>query len=258
MSVRTAPVAGRWFQAESEPDAPVRLFLFHYAGSGSSIYRDWPPLLPADISTQCVQLPGRQDRHSETAFTEVEPLIETLAEEITDELDDRPYAFFGHCMGALLAYRLTVAVRERGGPAPVLLGTSAWAPVGFRTPPVEQLDVPEAEIVEWARGLGSLPEEILNDREMLELMLPAMRADLAVCASYQDDSAAVPCPIVSYSATRDPLVAPEAMSSWATRSPDYLGNRLFQGGHFFVHDETLPITADFVRLLRRQVTETAR
>ncbi|MER8187630.1 alpha/beta fold hydrolase [Kitasatospora sp. NPDC094015] len=255
MADRTAPVTGRWFQAESDPDAPTRLFLFHYAGSGASIYREWLPLLPADVSAQFIQLPGRQDRLKEQPFTEIEPLIEQLADEFEAELDDRPFAFFGHCMGSLLSYRLAEEIGRRGGPAPVLLGASAWAPVGFRTPPVEQLDVPEEEIVEWARGLGSLPEEILKDRQTLDMMMPTMRADLLVCASYQDDGAPVRCPIVSYSATKDPLVEPAAMASWAPRTPEYLGNRVFPGGHFFLHQETLSITADFVRLLRRQVSE---
>ncbi|SNX58046.1 surfactin synthase thioesterase subunit [Streptomyces sp. TLI_55] len=257
----TEPVAAgadRWFQPESAPEAGTRIFLLHYAGSGASIYRDWPPLIPADVSTQAIQLPGRQERLGEPMFTDVGPLVETLADCVTAELDGRPYAVFGHCMGALLAYRLTVELAERGEQPPVLLGASAWAPQGFRTPAPEQLRVPQSELVEWARGLGSLPEAILNDTEALGLMMPAMRADLEVCASYHDDAAEVPCPIVTYSADKDPLVDPEAMDSWVPRTTSYLGNRLFRGGHFFLHEETTTITADFVRLLLGRAAAAAR
>ncbi|MFH9983142.1 thioesterase II family protein [Streptomyces sp. NPDC017179] len=252
----TEPVAAltdRWFQPESTPDAETRIFLLHYAGSGASIYHDWPPRIPADVSVQCVQLPGRQERLDEDMFTDVEPLVQTLADCFTAELDGRPYAVFGHCMGALIGYRVTVELHERGEQPPVLLGASAWAPKGFRTPPPEQLQVPQSELVDWARGLGSLPESILNNAEALDLMMPAMRADLAVCASYQDDDAIVPCPVVTYSADRDPLVDPEAMASWVPRTKSYLGNRLFQGGHFFLHEQTTSITADYVRLTLGQV-----
>ncbi|SDO37263.1 thioesterase II family protein [Actinacidiphila guanduensis] len=254
MTDPVAAVADRWFQPETAPDAETRVFLFHYAGSGASIYRDWPPLIPADISTQCIQLPGRQERLNESMFTDVVPLVETIADRISAELDGRPYAVFGHCMGALIGYRLTVELAERGEQAPVLLGASAWAPKGFRTPPPEQLQVPQEKVVEWARGLGSLPDAVVNDPEAISLMMPAMRADLEVCASYADDGAAVPCPIVTYSADHDPLVDPEAMASWVPRTENYLGNRLFRGmGHFFIHEETTSITADFVRLLRGRV-----
>ncbi|WP_405691698.1 thioesterase II family protein [Streptomyces sp. NBC_01185] len=249
MTDPVAAVADRWFQPESAPDASTRIFLLHYAGSGASVYHDWPQLIPADVSTQCVQLPGRQERLKEEMFTDIGPLVDTLADHLSAELDGRPYAVFGHCMGALVAYRLTVELHERGEQAPLLLGASAWAPKGFRTPPVEQLQLPQADLVEWARGLGSLPEAILNDTEALDMMMPAMRADLEVCASYEDDDAAVPCPVVTYSADHDPLVDPQAMESWAPRTGSYLGNRLFRGGHFFLHQETTSITADFVRLL---------
>ncbi len=257
MIEQVGTAADRWFQSETAPDAATRLFLFHYAGSGASIYRDWPALVPADVSIQCVQLPGRQERLAEGLFTDIGPLVETLADHLSGELDGRPYAMFGHCMGALIAYRLAVALGDWGEQRPALLGASAWAPVGFHTPPPEQLRVPQSELVEWARGLGSLPASILADEETISLMMPAMRADLEICASYADDGASVGCPIVSYSADHDPLVAPAAMSSWAPRTDSFLGNRLFRGGHFFIHEETTSITTDFVRLLRGHVGSSA-
>jgi surfactin synthase thioesterase subunit len=205
----------------------------HYAGSGASVYHDWPPQIPADVSVQCVQLPGRQERFGEDMFTDVEPLVQTLADCFTAELDGRPYAVFGHCMGALIGYRVTVELHERGERSPVLLGASAWAPKGFRTPPPSSSRCRRAN--SWTG--------------------PVDWAHLEVCASYQDDDATVPCPVVTYSADKDPLVEPEAMASWV-RTKSYLGNRLFQGGHFFLHEQTTSITADFVRLLLGRVAGT--
>jgi len=244
--------SGRWFhQADSRPDASLRLFLFHYAGNGPSMYREWCDLVPADIELQMLHLPGRQERRAEPAYTDIGPLTEALHEAFVAELDDRPYAFFGHSMGALLAYRLAHAVSAAGDPGPVLMAASGWAPVGFRTPGPELMDMPEERIVEWAKGLGSMPKEIIEDREMLALIIPAMRSDLAVCVSYTDDDAGVRCPIVSYSGRSDPLMTPGAMNSWIPRTPEYLGNCEFPGGHFFMHEQGLAITGDVTRLLRR-------
>jgi surfactin synthase thioesterase subunit len=252
MSSQTVPASGRWLQpAEVDQQAPLRIFLFHYAGGGASMWRDWPQVLPADIAVQCIQLPGRQERFGEAAHTDFDALIGAIREELSAELDDRPYAFLGHCMGAQIAYRTAVAIERSGAPGPSLIGVAAWAPDGFYTVPPERADLPEEDLIRWVRGLGSLPADAYADPELLSLVIPAMRADLLACASYVDDGARVSCPIVAYSAKEDPLLARGAMASWASRTPEYLGNCEFPGGHFFIHEETVALAVDFARLFRR-------
>src|SRR6266545_4549340 len=206
MSNQVAPMSGRWFQpAEVDPDARLRIFLFHYAGGGASMWHDWPPMLPVDISCQTIQLPGRQERLGEAAYTDMDTLGEAIRAELAGELDDRPYAFLGHCMGAQVAYRTAVAIERSGASGPALLGACAWAPRGFYTVPPERADLPQEQLLAWVRSLGSLPEDAYSD--------PA---------------------------------------------PEYLGNCEFPGGHFFVHQETLAMTADFVRLFRRYAAAVLR
>ncbi|WP_405017537.1 thioesterase domain-containing protein [Kitasatospora sp. NBC_00070] len=253
----TTPTAtGQWLQpAEIRPDATIRLFLFPHAGSGGTIYRNWHEYLPSDIAHQIVQLPGREKRLGETAFTEIEPLVEAAYEAIADDLDDRPYAFFGHCLGAQLAYRVSLLMARDGQPAPVLIGASGWAPEGFSQVTYEQSLMPEPELVTWMRTLGSFPEEVYGNQDLLSMIVPALRADLAVVSTYVDDGAATNCPIVAYSGKSDPLMDPGAMASWDKRSPDYLGNSEFVGDHFYIDhaEHALAVTSDLVRHLRRAV-----
>lgn len=238
-----------WFQpAAVDLDAPLRLFLFHYAGAGSSVYHDWFGLLPADVAAQAIQLPGRQERRAEPTHTEVGSLVTALVDEFVPELDGRPYALFGHSMGALVAYRLALALTAEGD-GPALLGVSGWTPAGFAMPTAADAALPDEGIVARMRELGALPGHA--DPDMLALAVPAMRADVAVCASYVDDDAKLDCPVVAYSGAADRLMSPAAMAAWAARSPDYLGNRVFPGGHFFVDEQALAITTDLVPLLRR-------
>ncbi|MFJ1996506.1 alpha/beta fold hydrolase [Streptomyces sp. DASNCL29] len=252
MTTSPTSILGRWFQpAETDPEAASRLFLFPHAGSGASIYRDWPPLIPGDIAHQTVQLPGRQDRLGEETFVEMVPLVEALCEALLAELDDRPYAFFGHCLGAQLAYRIAVELEARGERGPVLLGASGWAPEGFLTVTLEQANMPEEELLAWIRSLGSVPKEIMDDPKALATVIPAMRADLAVVASYVDDAARVPCPVATYSGRSDQLMQHGAMESWTPRTPSYLGNSEFQGDHFYINDNALAVVSDLVRHLRR-------
>src|SRR3954466_4221859 len=157
MTAMTASL-GEWFQpVEPDPDAGIRLFLLPHAGSGAIIYRDWADLLPSDISAQAVTLPRRHHRREEPAIAEWDPLLDALLEAVLAELDDRPFAFFGHCLGAQLAFRMTIRMAEENLARPMLLGMSGWAPLGFFIPTPEQVHMPEAELVEWIKKLGSFP-----------------------------------------------------------------------------------------------------
>ncbi|WP_018348361.1 thioesterase II family protein [Longispora albida] len=247
---------GDWFwPTEPDPDATIRLFMFPYAGGSAPIFEEWRPLFPADVSMQAVQLPGRFNRGSEPRHRDMEPLVEAVAEAFMSELDHRPYALFGHSMGALLAYRLAVRLEEETGAGPVLLGAAGWSPEGFTMPSMELVNLPQPELVDWIVNLGSLPPAAYAP-EVLDLTVPPVRADLEICAKYLDDGARVSCPIVSYSGRDDPLHDRSGPGSWAGRTPEFLGNSEFPGGHFFLYDAVLPIAADLTRHLLR-AAETA-
>jgi surfactin synthase thioesterase subunit len=248
-------VTSRWFLPEADPVAPIRLFLFPHAGSGGLIYRPWPTLLPDNIAYQVVQLPGREMRRNEPAFFEIEPLIEALYEALADELDERPYAFFGHCLGAQLAYRVTLALERDGLRGPVLLAASGWTPVGFEVPTVEQAHMPEPELIRWMKSLGSFPAETFDDPELLAMIIPALRADIELSTTYVDDGAPIDCPIVAYSGQSDPLMAADAMSAWIPRTSAFLGHSTYPGGHFYIdnNENRVAVITDLTRHLARQL-----
>jgi surfactin synthase thioesterase subunit len=251
---------GHWFQpVEVSSDAPLRLFLFPHAGSGGAIYRNWDALLPQDFAHQIVSLPGREKRTGEPAFTEIEPLVEALHEAVLEELDDRPYAFFGHCLGAQLAYRVAVGMKRDGDRGPVLIGASGWAPEGFAQSTYEQSQMPEPDLIEWMKTLGSFPDDVYGDTEVMDMIIPVLRADLAVCATYVDDCGEVTCPIVSYSGRSDPLMSSGAMASWRPRTPSYLGNSEFAGDHFYIdnREHAVAVISDLTRHLQRALAAAA-
>ncbi|GII76188.1 oleoyl-ACP hydrolase [Sphaerisporangium rufum] len=245
------PAARDWLlPAAADPAAAARLLLFHHAGGGASAYREWPGLLPSDLAVQRVQLPGRQERRREAPYDRLDPLVAALTALLAAEPDGRPYAFFGHSMGALLAYRTAVALERAGRPGPALLAVSGWAPAGApdRPPAAAMTD---AEVAGWMRALGALPREVDADPDALAAAVRTMRADLAVCESHRDDGARLGCPIVVYGGRDDPLVPAGALREWAARTGRPLGTRIFPGGHFFLHDHGQAVTADLVSLLRR-------
>lgn len=254
------PTPMRWLRpAEADPEARARLFLFHHAGASAAAYASWTAHLTSDISAQAVQLPGRQERSCETPYTRLEPLVGAVADVIGPDLDERPYALFGHSMGALLAFRTAVALTVRGWPAPVLLAVSGWAPEGFSPlePPVDDEYTPPAQLALTAmRGLGdALPPEIEGDPDTLSAVARAMVADTSVCAGYRDDGAGVACAIVAYAGRDDPLLEPGAMRSWAARTPRYLGCRTFLGRHYYLREHAATVAAELAQLLRRHALD---
>jgi surfactin synthase thioesterase subunit len=250
------PAAHRWLHpTDPEPEAATRLFLLHHRGGAATAYRHWPALLPSDIACQAVQLPGRQERRHEAPYTRLAPLVRDLAHVLADSLDERPYAVFGHSMGALLGYRVAVEMHRQGLPSPALLAVSGWAPRGFATVPGGGPPEPEAMPAFMAR-LGSLPAQVGDDPHLLDDAVRAMSADGAVCDDHLDDGAAVDCPVVAYTGREDPLLAPCAMRTWAGRTPEYLGCRQFPGDHFYLNAQTAALTADLVQLLRRYAVTT--
>lgn len=249
-------VGGRWFTPGDPPaDARIRLFLFAHAGSGAAVYRSWRKLLPAGVGAQAVTLPGRQGRRTEPLATDWDALLADVHAAVLAELDDRPYALFGHCLGAQLAYRIAVALEENGDPPPALIGVSGWAPRGFFRAPEDHHLIPRQEMVDWIINLGAIPAELRADEDMLDIVIPPVIADFQVAAQYQDDGAVVSAPLVSYGGTADSLKEElDANASWAERTSDYLGHSDFPGGHFYINDQGPAVAADFAGHLTRAMT----
>lgn len=236
---------------DSDSEAEATVFLFHYSGGGVSMYSRWPDWTPPSVQCRRVQLPGRQDREAERPFTAIGPLVDAVCDVLAGELDDRPFVLFGHSMGALLAYRVALTLERSAAQHPALVGVSGWAPEGFQGPNRSLAGATDETIANLIERLGAAPAEDLARTALPPSSVTAMRADLAVCASYLDDGLAVRCPLVAYAGREDPFLAPGAMRSWQARGSPFLGVREFPGGHFFIHDQGPGIAADLVQLLRQ-------
>ena len=193
----------RWLRPLRADSAAVTdLFLFPYSGAGVSLFSDWPQALPRSVNCWGVQLPGRQDRLQEEAALDLTSLLHDLVQILGPEVDERPYALFGHSMGSLLSYRLAVELPAAGYPAPVLLAVSGWSPIGFRRPVEAPLS--HAAALEWLAATHGLPREVLAGPDALDSLVPPLIADLGVVSGYRDDDAHVDCPVLVFAGRDDP------------------------------------------------------
>lgn len=228
--------AGAWFQfPRSVDDACLELFCFPHAGSGASAYRDWPAHMPASVSICAVQLPGRESRFTEPALDSAESVVDALLPALTSRLGRRSFAFFGHSMGALLAFETAMRLQRLNLPGPVrLLVSGCGAPhLPDRGPPLKGL-ADDAFVAELRR-MNGMPREILSNAELLEVLLPVLRADTALCEDYvRDVGPRLACPISAYGGTDDYRVDPAALDAWREHTVSSFTSRMFAGGHFFI------------------------
>ncbi|MGE5672905.1 MAG: thioesterase II family protein [Mycobacterium leprae] len=217
------------------PGAAVRLFCFPWAGGGASVYRRWAEALPGTIEVCAVQLPGRESRFREIAYQTMEGLIPDLCDGIWPYLT-RPYAFFGHSMGATVAFELARQIRRKGLPGPRrLLVSGARAPqLPEGRPPLHLLPQPQF----WqavCRLNGMAPEVTAND-ELCQLLTPMLRADFSVCETYRfHPEAPLDSPITALGGDQDRLVTVDRLVQWGEQTTGEFRLHLFSGDHFFVN-----------------------
>lgn len=227
----------------------LRLFAFPYAGAGTSVFSSWPRAIPADVELCGVQMPGREGRLGEEPITSWEDAIPRLADGLMPVLD-RPYAFFGHSLGAALAFELARYLRRDRRPAPVHLFVSGRrAPHLVREePPTYNLPRPQFvhELTRWGT-----PDDVLKEQELLEVFLPLLRADFGLSEThvYQAE-APLAMPISAYGGEQDEHVLPAHIDGWRQHTSASFRRVLFPGGHFFLNGHRAAVLSELARELQ--------
>lgn len=238
-----SPPPDPWFYSPAGPPAPrLRLFCFGYAGSSAHIFHGWPRGLPATVEVVAAQLPGRGARYHEPLFTAIEPLVAALAAAIQPRLD-RPFALFGHSMGALVAFELARALQRRERP-PVHLFVSAFrAPhLPPLLPPMHPL-VGDAFVAELQRRHGTR-DSALADPEFRALALPSLHADIAALETHVHVPAApLSAPLTAFGGLDDHGVPPEQLACWAEHTRGRFEQVMLPGDHFFMHGQQAALLA---------------
>jgi medium-chain acyl-[acyl-carrier-protein] hydrolase len=218
-----------------------RLICLPHAGGSANDYRHWVDAVPG-VDVIAARLPGRDSRFTEPPITGFEPLLDHLHAELTPYLGT-PFALFGHSMGGLLAYELGRRL-EAAGHAPELVVASGTAAPRRISGPHPVADVTDEVLLDELRRDEVAPPEVLADSELMALLLPVLRADLAVVASYRDDPARPPlrAPLRLYHGWDEVPDPDRLVADWAPAATEPPRAHGFPGGHFFVRtaaDEVL-------------------
>ncbi|MEV4564611.1 alpha/beta fold hydrolase [Nonomuraea sp. NPDC049419] len=249
MPARAAADREPWIRSlRPAPGHAVKLLCFPHAGGSASYYVPLARSLPKSVEVYGVQYPGRQDRFADPMIDDLFVLAERIHEVLTPPLDG-PVAFFGHSMGATVAFEVIRLMEGKGQTPPVRLFASARrAPSRSRDDGVHRLD--DEGLVAEVSALNPSAAHAFADADFLSIVLPALRNDYRAVERYRcTEGATVSCPITTFLGTEDPKVTEPEVRAWAEHTTAGLDLERFSGGHFYVEDHWPRLAAELTRRL---------
>lgn len=224
-------------QLRPVPNARVRLFCFPAAGANANSYLPWSVALPSFIEAFAIQLPGRGERFHEKPDVDMRGLVAELTH-ASRALRDRPFIFLGHSLGTLIAFELARTLRRNGERLPMhFYAVAHRAPQIPETGPLAH-QFPDQEFLERLRQLGGSGPEILAERELMELLLPTIRADFAMDETYSyTEEPPLTCPVTAWGGSEDAELSREDLALWQHQTASAFELQMFEGDHFFIHSQ---------------------
>ena len=230
--------------------AQLRLFCLPFAGGSATIFRNWADVLPGFVEVCPIQLPGRGARLHEAPFISMQSLVDAIEPSISANLD-KPFAFFGHSMGASISFELIHKLRSERGLEPAhFFASGRQAPQIPDTDPIT-FNSPRLEFIQELHRLEGTPQEILDHPELLELILPVLRADFELIQTYEYVARPrLKCPITALGGIADKEIGREELDAWREQSSGPFRMCLFPGNHFFLQSEERSVLQIIAEQLR--------
>ncbi|MDI5968597.1 alpha/beta fold hydrolase [Streptomyces sp. SL13] len=228
---------GKWLIPYTTCEQPAfRVVCFPHAGGSASYYPWLRPAVPSGAELLCVQYPGRLERRREAPIVRFEEMTEAVLD-VLSALPPRPLVLFGHSMGSLIAFETARGLERRGSEVLGLIVSGRRAP-SVRPPDRAGRDVGFAETIAETRALGGIDPALLRDPEVLELILPVLRADYRLSETYRPEpGGTVSCPMTVLTGDADPRVDRAEAEVWSVHTTGDFVLHEVAGGHFFFNED---------------------
>lgn len=236
----------------------IKLFCLPYAGGTSMYYMKWKQYLCSNIEVYPLEMAGRGKRFGSNLFENmydvVKDLFSILAKEL-DKLDDFEYAFFGHSMGTVIIYELMKKIKQYNYKEPIHIFMSGRVPPSFQ----EKKIIHNLSYDEFKReisNLGGVPDDIINNNDVFDIFLPILRADYKIIETYKfSKSPKWNFDISVLNGRNDPEVEDYYISKWDMYTNKKCNFYLFDGGHFFINENTAEVVEKINNILIRNLGE---
>ena len=236
------PLANQWIVTpRPNRTAPVRLLCIPHAGGGVATFRGWSERLRAEVGI--VQLPGRGSRLHDPLVQSIPDAVSGIVAELS-AMPVYPTVLFGHSLGGLIAFETARRLRDCGWPLLALFVSGRRAPrLADPLPPISKLPVHEF-MSEVQRRYDAIPAAVAADSELMNLLVPGLRADFSMIESYRyDGGPALRCPIIACGGVDDPHASRTELEAWRDETSNRFSVHTFSGGHFYLQREQEAITA---------------
>lgn len=260
----TAPTAVKScvIYPKPNPQSRMRLFCFPYAGGTAAVFRSWAQYLPPEIELCAIQYAGRGSRLAERLGEDVVEIMNGLYQELQPFLT-KPFAFFGHSMGALVGYEFARRLQREQQPGPFEVFVSGCSAPHVRLFKEITYNLPEPEFIAELRNLQGTPEEVLDNAELMQLMMPIIRADFKASQTYKyDPGPPLECPIRAFGGLKDEMVPREKVEAWSEHTCRSFRAQMLPGDHFFLNTSqsllTRVIAQELITNLNKSVTTRAQ
>lgn len=194
------------------------------------------------MAVRPLQYPGRESRFREPALQSIDALAEGALAALRPHCQRAdgsglPFAFYGHSLGALLAYAIAQRQAAEGGPLPQALFVSGARAPHSALPGRPLYALPEPALLERLAEMGGTPPRVLREPALMQLFLPLLRADFTAADTYQRPASdpALPCPIIAFEGADDDQVEGAKIAAWRERTSARFEHLRLPGGHFFIH-----------------------
>jgi medium-chain acyl-[acyl-carrier-protein] hydrolase len=230
----SSPTLKKWFpHRRPSPAARARLFCFTYAGGSAAAFRAWADSLGPAIEVCAVEPPGRGSRFVEPPYRHAEAYVAAVLP-LVRELSDRPFVLFGHSLGAMVAFEVAQSLERSGARTPAAIALSGHGLDDVREPPIHELPTPQ--LIERLKRYDGTPPDLLDNAELMELVLPTLRADFELGARHEYRlGTKLKSPILAIGGRQDSEVPQASLAKWGEQTTQF-ALRMFEGRHFYLHE----------------------
>jgi medium-chain acyl-[acyl-carrier-protein] hydrolase len=210
----------------------INLYCIPYAGGSATIFMKWRRFLPSNIHVKPLELAGRGTRFKDIFYQS----IQDAADDLFAQIDyTEPYAIYAHSMGTLIAYEVLVKITENNLTPPIDIFLSGRYPPHLKPHKIIH-DISDEQFIDEIKGMGGTPNEIFNNKELMDIFLPVLKVDYKITEQYnQRQKITFDTDISFFYTPDDPMINRSEIEEWCQYTHGSFKVHHFTGGHFFIH-----------------------